>query len=89
MITTSYGVVWECEYRSGRSSYHHTNLDINITYHPTIKEYVVWHLDQAMMSDNSAGVCLEVMSEVILDHYAAQFAPMWGEPQFIMDQAAE
>jgi hypothetical protein len=85
-LTTAEGIKWELGSYSGKVAFHYPTLDVNITYHPTVDEYVVWHGRNEVVSGKSA-MCLETASHYILDMHASDIIPAWEELEVIANAA--
>ncbi len=94
-LTTITGVKWDISSRGGKASFHHPTLGLDITYHPSVGEYVVWSGGLEYYSSHDVTDCLETCSDVILDYFASHFIPSWEEEDIpntertVCDQAAE
>ncbi len=88
-LTTQFGIKWDVGSYGDRASFNYAPLDINVTYHPSVGEYVAWYMGVEVLSCKKPGVCLEAISEVILDYYASLFTPMWDETGLLEHIASE
>lgn len=74
-LTTKLGVTFLVGTSGGKASFIYSPLYVRIIYRHDMKRYVVMQLNQVIMSDISAAVCLEKIAEAILDRHAEDIVP--------------
>jgi len=72
-----------------RAVFTYARLMVKVMYYPHREMYVVTQMSKEVMSDKSAAVCLDKMTDAILDYYASLIVPNFQPDTMELSHAAE